>query len=146
LENPRRERRWDGLRTWRGGRASGPLVGGNLAILHSMAAAQRLHVPRGAIVLLEDIGERPYRVDRMLTDLLAGDHLSGAAGILIGDFVDCAPGADGRTVSDVLRERLLALRVPMLSGFPCGHAKRNDAIVLGLRARLEGARGRCTLG
>ena len=146
LEDPRRERRWEGLRTWRNGRAKGPLVGGNLAILHSMAAARRLRFPKGAVVFLEDIGERPYRVDRMLTDLLEGGYLTGASGIVVGAFVDCAPGADGRTVDDVLCERLCSLRIPVLSGFPSGHGGRNDAIVFGQTARLDAGRGSCTLG
>jgi muramoyltetrapeptide carboxypeptidase len=146
LEEPQRERRWEGLGIWRNGRAKGPLVGGNLAILHSMAAARRLRVPKGAIVFLEDIGERPYRVDRMLTDLLEGGYLTRASGIVVGNFVDCAPGADGRTVDDVLCERLRSLRIPVLSGFPSGHGVRNDAIVFGQTARLDARRGTCTLG
>jgi muramoyltetrapeptide carboxypeptidase len=146
LEDPLRERRWDGLARWRKGGAKGRLVGGNLAILHSLAAAQRLRFPRGAIVLLEDIGERPYRVDRMLTDLVAGGHLARAAAIVVGDFTDCMPGPDGRTVEEVLRERLGGLAVPIAAGFPAGHGRRNDAIVFGHRAELDARRGILTIG
>jgi muramoyltetrapeptide carboxypeptidase len=146
LEDPRRERRWEGLQTWHAGRAGGPFVGGNLAILHSMAAARRLRFPKGAVVFLEDIGERPYRVDRMLTDLLEGGYLARASGIVVGDFVDCVKGPDGRTVDDVLRERLESLGVPIVSGFPSGHGPRNDAVVLGQTARLDARRGTFTLG
>ena len=141
LEDPMRDRRWTGLVRWRGGRAAGTFVGGNLAILHSLAAAHRLRFPKRAIVFLEDIGERPYRVDRMLTDLLAGGHLSDAAGIVIGDFTDCATGPEGRTVEQVLRERLGALGIPVAARFPAGHGKRNDAMVFGHRARLDAGRG-----
>jgi muramoyltetrapeptide carboxypeptidase len=146
LEDPTRQRSWDGLTAWSSGRAEGTLVGGNVAILHSMAAAGRLRLPKDAIVFLEDIGERPYRIDRMLTDLALGGHLKRAAGVLLGDFTDCGAGADGRTVTDVLRERLAGLGVPILTGFPCGHGKRNDAIVLGHRASLDARRGVCTIG
>jgi len=146
LEDPLRERRWTGLKPWRPGRAAGPLVGGNLAILHSMAAAGRLRFPKGAVVLLEDIGERPYRVDRMLTDLLAGGHLSRAAGVVVGDFTDCGAGPDGADIGAVLRERLLILRVPIAAGFPSGHGKRNDAVVFGCRARLDARRGSFVVG
>ena len=146
LEHPMKKRRWDGLTAWRSGRAAGTLVGGNLAILHSMAAAGRLHLPKRAVVLLEDIGERPYRVDRMLTDLIRGGHLERAAGVLVGDFIDCAPGPDRRTVEQVLRERLRSLDVPIAAGFPAGHGKRNDAIVFGHRASLDARRGVCTIG
>jgi muramoyltetrapeptide carboxypeptidase len=146
LEDPMRERRWAGLRAWRAGRASGRLVGGNLAILHSMAAAGRLRIPKGALVLLEDVGERPYRVDRMLTDLAESGHLSRAAGVIVGDFTDCAPGPDGCRVEDVLRERLLVLGVPIAAGFPSGHGRRNDAVVFGQKTRLDAGRGTCIIG
>jgi muramoyltetrapeptide carboxypeptidase len=146
LEDPMRQRRWTGLTRWHGGRAMGTFVGGNLAILHSMAAAGRLHVPKNAVVFLEDIGERPYRVDRMLTDLLAGGHLGRAAGVVVGDFTDCVAGADRRKVDDVLRERLSTLGVPVATGFPAGHGKHNDAVVFGHRARLDASRGVLTLG
>ena len=146
LEDPMRERRWKDLESWRPGRAAGPLAGGNLAILHSMAAAGRLRFPKGAVLLLEDIGERPYRLDRMLSDLLAGGHLSRAAGVVVGQFTDCAPGPDGRRALDVLRERLLVLGVPVAAGFPSGHGKRNDAVVFGCRARLDARRGTCVVG
>jgi muramoyltetrapeptide carboxypeptidase len=146
LEDPMRQRRWNGLEPWRPGRAAGPLLGGNLAILHSMAAAGRLRFPNGVVVLLEDVGERPYRVDRMLTDLLAAGHLSRAAGIIVGDFTQCGPGPDGLRIEAVLRERLLVLRVPVAAGFPSGHGRRNDAVVFGQEARLDARRGTCVVG
>ncbi|MET0595705.1 MAG: LD-carboxypeptidase [Polyangiaceae bacterium] len=146
LEKPLEPRRWDGLQAWHPGRAEGTLIGGNVAILHSMAAAGRLQIPSRAIVFLEDIGERPYRVDRMLTDLIAGKYLTRAAAILVGDFTDCIAGPDGRTVEDVLRERLGELDVPILAGFPSGHGKRNDPLVLGHRAKLDARRGVCSIG
>jgi muramoyltetrapeptide carboxypeptidase len=146
LEEPMQLRRWAGLEAWRTGRAEGTLIGGNVAILHSMAAAGRLRFPARSIVLLEDIGERPYRVDRMLTDLVIGGHLRRAAAILIGDFTDCLPGRDGRSVTDVLRERLAPLGVPILAGFPSGHGKRNDPVVLGQRASLDARRGVVSIG
>jgi muramoyltetrapeptide carboxypeptidase len=145
LEQPRKERSFRSLVSWRRGTATGPLVGGNLAMLHAAAAASRLLIPKGAVVLLEDIGERPYRVDRMLTNLTAGGHLARASAVLVGDFTDCAPGADGTTVEDVLRERLLALDVPVLAGMPVGHGRRNDPIVFGQRTEVTAARNAGTV-
>jgi muramoyltetrapeptide carboxypeptidase len=137
LEHPRAERRVRGLTVWRRGAASGVLVGGNLAMLHACAAAGRLRIPKGAVVLIEDIGERPYRVDRMLSNLMAGGHFSKASAVLVGDFTDCNPGPDKTTVDAVLRERLLELDVPLLAGFPAGHGKRNDPVVFGQRAEIS---------
>jgi muramoyltetrapeptide carboxypeptidase len=141
LEHPNEECSWPGLARWRKGRAAGALVGGNLAMLHACAAASRLRIPKGAVLLLEDVGERPYRVDRMLTNLITGGHLENASGVVVGSFTDCGAGSDGRAVENVLRERLRSLGVPVVANLPVGHAARNDALVLGRRAEVNGDRG-----
>ena len=127
---------WTGLRTLVSGEAEGPVHGGNLTLLEAMAAAGRLEIPVGAILLLEDVTERPYRIDRVLTALRLGGHLSRAAAIVVGDFDRCEPGPDGVTVESVLAERLGDLGVPVCAGAPFGHAERNAPFVLGARARL----------
>ncbi len=138
LEGSRGEAPWEGLRIVHGGRAEGIVVGGNLAIMHAMAAAGRLEIPEGAVVALEDVTEAPYRVDRMLTSLLLGGHLAQAAAVVFGGFDRCTPGPDGCTVEDVLLERTLRLGIPVLSGAPFGHGARNEAFVVGRRVRIEG--------
>lgn len=137
----RRETRWSGLTELvdtASGRASGPLFGGNLALVEAMAAAGRLRVPEGAIFVLEDVTERPYRIDRMLTALASGGHLARAAAIVFGGFTQCEPGPDGVTVAEVLRERTASLGVPVLFGAPFGHGAPNHAFVLGRRAWVDG--------
>jgi muramoyltetrapeptide carboxypeptidase len=141
LERPADARVWEGLEPWQGGRARGVLVGGNLAVLHACAAASRLRIPKGAVVFIEDIGERPYRVDRMLTNLISSRHLANAAAIVVGSFTDCSPGPDGKTIEEVLRERLSLLGVPVVAGFPAGHGRRNDAVVFGRQAEVHAERG-----
>jgi muramoyltetrapeptide carboxypeptidase len=131
LERPRREHAWRKLRVLHGGEARGTLVGGNLALLHAMAAAGRLVLPPSSVLALEDVGEAPYRVDRMITSLLVGGYLSGVSAVVLGAFDRCLAGADGRTVDYVLRERTGALRVPVLAGAPFGHGANNEAFVLG---------------
>lgn len=130
-------RRWHGLATIRPGSARGPLVGGNLTVLHACAAAGRLVVPDGAILLLEDVTERPYRLDRMITSLAVGGHLARVAAVVLGDFTACDPGPDRVTARDVLGDRLGALGVPVVAGLPVGHEPRNDAIHLGMTATVE---------
>lgn len=121
------------------GEASGPIVGGNLALVEAMAAAGRLVVPRGAIVVLEDVAERPYRVDRMMTALLVSGHLARASAIVFGQFAQCAPGPDGVTVDDVLRDRARSLGIPVVAGAPFGHGAPNHAFLLGGSATLRDA-------
>jgi muramoyltetrapeptide carboxypeptidase len=113
-------------------------VGGNLALVHAMAAAGRLALPEGAILALEDVTEAPYRVDRMLTSLQLGGQLARASAIVFGGFDRCLPGPDGRTVNDVLEERTRALGVPVLAGAPFGHGAENEAFVVGAPARVRG--------
>jgi muramoyltetrapeptide carboxypeptidase len=139
LERPQAARRWRGLRVVHGGgTADGPIVGGNLSLLASLAASGRLHVPEGAVLALEDVTEAPYRIDRMLTALLLGGHLQRASALVFGGFDRCPPGADGRTSDEVLAERTGGLGVPVLAGAPFGHGEHNEAFVLGSPVRVEG--------
>jgi muramoyltetrapeptide carboxypeptidase len=137
LEQPASAHAWRGLRVVHPGRATGPIVGGNLAIIQAMAAAQKLIVPEGCILALEDVTEAPYRIDRMLTSLRLGGHLARAAGLVLGGFDRCAPGPDGRAVDEVLAERTSGLGIPVLAGAPFGHGAHNDAFVLGSNVHLE---------
>lgn len=123
-----------------GGRAvEGPLYGGNLTMLHASAAAGRLAVPEGAVVLLEDVTERPYRLDRMLTTLLDGGHLTRAAAFVLGTFTDCAPGPDRITADEVLVDRLSGLGVPVFARAPVGHGRENLPFVVGEPVRVDGS-------
>lgn len=137
VERPSATHAWAGLRVLRAGRAAGPVIGGNLSLLHALAAAGRLAVPPGAVLALEDVTESPYRVDRMLTSLRLGGHLAAVAAIVLGGFDRCAPGADGRTVEEVLADRVTDLGVPVLAGAPFGHGAHNEAFVLGSPVRVE---------
>jgi muramoyltetrapeptide carboxypeptidase len=134
LERPTASRVWRGLHVIRDGRARGPVVGGNLAMIHAMAAAGRLVVPDGAILALEDVTEAPYRVDRMLTSLHLGGYFARVAAIVFGDFERCPPGPDGRTLDEVLEERTGSLGVPVLARAPFGHGANNEAFVIGIPA------------
>jgi muramoyltetrapeptide carboxypeptidase len=126
-------RGWHGLRVMHGGRARGPLVGGNLTVVHALAAAGRLSVPRGSVLVLEDVAEAPYRVDRMLTSLLLAGYLANTSAIVFGGFERCV-GGEGATVEEVLQERTRSLGVPVLAGAPFGHGALNDSFVLGQSA------------
>lgn len=119
-------------------RAEGPLVGGNLALLQSLVGTPYLHVPQGAVLLLEDVGERPYRIDRMLTHLLLAGIFDKVSGVVLGDFYECGPpGGIGPTARDVIDERLKDLGIPVLADLPVGHGHRNLSLVLGRTVVLD---------
>ena len=119
------------------GEAEGVVLGGNLALLAAMTGTPLAPSLEGAILFIEDVGEAPYRVDRMLTQLRLSGALDRVAGVLIGAFTRCAPGPDGARVEDVLAERLGGLGVPVLAGVPTGHVDDPLELPLGARARMD---------
>lgn len=130
----------EGLDVWCGGEAEGRLFGGNLAVLAAMLGTPYLPNLHDTLLLLEDIGERPYRIDRMLTSLLQAGFFAGVRGIVVGQFNDCLAGTDGVSVEEVLRERLSSLRIPIFAQAPIGHVPDNMPVLLGSVARM--AQGR----
>lgn len=120
------------------GEATGPLVGGNLCLLASMCGTPAQLRAAGCIVVLEDIYEPPYKVDRLLTQLIASRCLEGAVGFALGSFIDANPpeGADW-TQHDLLVERLAAFGVPVLADLPIGHGPANRAFQVGARAQIR---------
>ncbi len=145
LEHPEKDRKFKGLQTITKGSAEGRLFGGNLSMLHACAAAGRLDIPRGSILLLEDVTERPYRIDRMLASLALGGHLSRPAAIVLGDFDQCDPLSDGIRVEQVLNEHLSGLGIPVIAGVPIGHARRNEPAVLGGHALVHASQAHAEL-
>lgn len=130
-----------GLTSWSPGVAEGPLVGGNLAVLGALLGTPHAPPLDGAILLLEDIGERPYRIDRVLTSLRQAGWLTRVAGVALGELTDCRAGPDGVTPEAVLRERLGDLGVPVVAGLPVGHGACNEPLWLGRRHRLDAGAG-----
>jgi muramoyltetrapeptide carboxypeptidase len=124
------------------GVARGPLVGGNLAVLCALVGTPHMPSLRGAVLLLEDVTERPYRLDRMLTQLRDSGALDGLAGVVLGQFTQCDAGPDGVTARDVLVERLAPLGQPMLEGAAVGHVPDNTPVLLGAEVTLDADRGR----
>jgi muramoyltetrapeptide carboxypeptidase len=131
----------------RGGIARGPLLGGNLSLLCTALGTPYLPPLKGSILFLEDVDEAPYRFDRMLTHLLNAGALQQIAGIAIGLNANCEdPKAKKtkeyrQTLEEVLRERLLPLKVPIVSGLPFGHVPHNATLPVGVNAVLDARRG-----
>jgi muramoyltetrapeptide carboxypeptidase len=125
-----------------GGVASGVLVGGNLSLLAAEVATPTCRPARGGVVLLEEIDEEPYRIDRMLTQLLRSGWFEGVAAIVVGAFTDCGPVEQ---VAAVLEDRLVPLGVPTVSAVDVGHTSTTLPIPLGVTATLDADHGRLTL-
>ena len=122
------------------GCARGVTVGGTLSLLTSSLGTGTSRPARGGILLLEDVGEEPYRVDRMLTQLRRSGYLNGVAGIVTGTFQGCGPP---ELIEDILAERLGALAVPMLAWANVGHGGSFQTFPLGIAAELDA--GQATL-
>ena len=131
----------------RGGVAEGRLVGGNLSVLCASLGTPFAPSFAGKILFLEDIGEKPYRLDRMLTQLLNAGILAQVAGVAVGVNQDCSdpdakPGGEYRqSAADVVKERLASLRVPVVTGLPFGHVALNATIPVGVKATLDANQG-----
>jgi muramoyltetrapeptide carboxypeptidase len=121
------------------GEAEGRLVGGCLTLLQTALGTPWQLDARGAILLLEDRGLKPYLLDRALRHLLQAGQFDNVAGFLLGDFPDCDPPIpNSPSARDVCQRILAPLGVPMVYGAPVGHTKRPMlTIPLGLRAQLS---------
>ncbi|MEO3775540.1 LD-carboxypeptidase [Micromonospora sp. B11E3] len=126
------------------GRATGTLLGGNLCLIAASVGTPDMPDLTGAILLVEDVQEPPYKVDRMLTQLRRAGALHRVAGVAVGQFTDCADGWD-TTVADVLAERLGDLGVPVLGGLPIGHGHGQLTVPLGTPATLDATTGTLTV-
>jgi muramoyltetrapeptide carboxypeptidase len=133
--------RVDDLETYAAGVTEGILLGGNLAVLTALIGTPLFPPLHDAVLFLEDIGERPYRVDRMLTTWRNAGAFRGVRGIVVGAFAQGEPGADGVTLGQVLRERLSDLDVPVVAGFPAGHIDDNHELPFGRRVTLDAGQG-----
>lgn len=116
------------------GTVSGPLLGGSLTLLAHLCGTRWQPRLAGAVLFLEDVGEKPYKLDRYFTQLRLSGALQGVAGVAVGQLTDCLDaGVQG---SEVLRELVAALDVPALEGIPAGHEGANWALPLGVRVTL----------
>jgi len=121
------------------GSAEGPLVGGNLCMIAATCGTPFQLDASGAILVLEEIGEHPYKVDRMLQQLRDAGVLHGVRGVALGTFTGCeAPDGAGYTLRDVLRDQLGDLQVPVTTDLPIGHGAANRAFVVRSPGRLDG--------
>ncbi|MCP5150935.1 MAG: LD-carboxypeptidase [Chromatiales bacterium] len=122
----------------------GPVLGGNVALLAAMVGTGFLPDLTGAILIVEDVREPPYRLDRLLTQLLHARVLDAVAGVAVGGLTRCDDPPEREAACrgiDVVCERLGTLGVPMIVGLPVGHEPDAFPLPLGLHGVLDPARG-----
>ena len=133
-----------GTATYVGGVAEGPLLGGNLSVFTRLLGTPYLPALDGAILLLEDQGERPYRLDRMWTHLQLAGVFERVRGIVLGSFTACEERGADYTSDEVLRELAASTGLPCAAGLPIGHGDVNEPVPLGVRVRLDADAARLT--
>jgi muramoyltetrapeptide carboxypeptidase len=121
------------------GKAKGVLVGGNLSIVAASLGTPYEIDTRGKILLLEDVNEEPYSIDRMLNQLRLAGKLRDAAGIVLGDWGDTQPEEPEKSLSleEVFRDIFGSIGKPVLKGFKIGHCKPNITVPIGAEAYVD---------
>ncbi len=128
----------------RPGVAQAEMVGGCLSMLVTTLGTPYELDTRDKLLFMEDIGERPYRLERMLTHLKMAGKLDQVAGVVFGDFI----GGDGdgpRDIKEIIAELFHDAPYPVVTGMKAGHGQENLALPLGARMRLDGGNGTLTL-
>ena len=116
------------------GRANGPLIGGNLNTLCHMLGTPFEAGFKHHILLLEDRGEAPYRIDRILTQMKQAGSFEGIAGMVLGSFKDCGTLDE---IYQIFRDHFQDMHIPILAGFDVGHGRQNMTIPIGMTATLN---------
>ncbi len=132
----------------RSGEAEGRITGGNLSLIANLMGTPYEPDFTDAIVFLEDVSEAPYRIDRMLNQLLLAGKLQKARGILLGEFTDCTPtnpAAASLALEEIFTELIAPLNIPAFYGLPIGHGRHKAMIPIGVKGHLDAGVGRLSI-
>lgn len=122
----------------REGLVRGKLFGGNLAVLSGLIGTPYMVVPENGILFIEDIGEAPYKIDRMMWQLKLSGILSRISALIIGQFTDCQEDPlMGSTIYESIRDIVKDYNYPLVFNFPVGHVKENYSLLHGAVVELE---------
>lgn len=144
LENPADV---PGITTLVGGKARGPILGGNLSLVAATFGTPYALQAEGRILFFEDIDEAPYRVDRMLTQLRLAGVFEACAGIVLGDWNNCVPDEGDRSLEllEIFQDVLVPCGKPLIAGFQAGHCRPMISFPFGVEACLDADAGRLEL-
>jgi muramoyltetrapeptide carboxypeptidase len=126
-----------GIRVSRSGRASGTLLGGCLSLVTALTGTPHLPDFTGAILLLEDVSEPVYRIDRMLTQLKLAGVLDKVGGVILGHFLGSDNAGTVADVEGIVLELTAKKAIPIISGYPHGHALPNLTVPFGVRVEMQ---------
>jgi muramoyltetrapeptide carboxypeptidase len=129
----------EGLRTLKSGAATGTFYGGCLSILVSLIGTAWEPSTENKLLFIEDVGAKPYQIDRMLWQLRQAGKLNGVRGIVFGEMLDCtSPGAPANLLEDSILSALDGLDIPIAIGLRSGHVSRqNVTLIFGIEAELR---------
>jgi len=135
---------------WGGGISKGPLIVGNLTVLTHLIGTKHLPDLKRSILIIEDIGEEPYRIDRMLTHLRLAGILQQLSGLGFGSFTNCDIDQNNDKkksfeLFEIFKDRTKDLQIPIVSNLPIGHGLGNASLPVGSQAILNGNKGRLSL-
>ncbi|MDD4921350.1 MAG: LD-carboxypeptidase [Bacteroidales bacterium] len=122
----------------RPGKESGMMRGGNLSILYSLRGTPYDYIPEKSILFIEDIGEQPYIIDRIMHNLKLGGILKNLSGLIVGQFTDYEEDPSfGKTVYEIIADAVSEYAYPVCFNFPSGHVERNLPLISGSSVNLS---------
>lgn len=135
------------LATFKPGKAVGILLGGNLSLLASIIGTKYQPDFKDSILVIEDIGEEPYRIDRYLSQLKNSDVLSKIKGCIFGQFTDCVPKEEGKslTLEQIFQDYFGNLKIPIISNLSYGHIPQKLTLPVGAKVRIDSKRKTITI-
>ncbi len=138
---------WDGRvrEAWRAGTGEGPLAGGCLSVLVTTLGTPYEIETDGRVLFLEDVAEKPYRIDRMLSHLRHAGKLDRLAGVVFGPMLDCDGGDGPGVLREIVLDVLSGTDFPILYGLDAGHGSGNVVLPLGCRVRVDAGAARVDL-
>lgn len=122
-------------------KVEGKIVGGNLSLICGTLGTKYAIDTKGNILFIEEVGEQPYKIDRMLTQLILSDKLKECEGIILGQFTECEDPSSGFLLNEVIKDRLLSLNKPIVANLASGHDNPKLTLPIGAKCRLNCGEG-----
>lgn len=131
------------IRTYASGTATGQLFGGNLSVICGLVGSTYLPDWKEKILFLEDVGEEPYRIDRMLTQLRLAGIFKAVNGVVLGNFRKCSPEEPDRsfTLEEVFEQHFASEDIPVYYGAQIGHTRDKYTVPVGTKVKIDADQG-----